>query len=122
MRILSRLLDLVTSDPLTLAATAVLAIAIVGLLLVISWPSSDVPATPTATAARSIAARSLAAAGLPQLDIARRTGLSRDGVALLLTRNAGGARQNSPGGEKSSLFSRWRAKRSTVGPGPQVTA
>lgn len=122
MRLLSRLLDLVTSDPLTLAAAAVLAIAIVGLLLVISWPSSDAPAAPATAGVRSTAARSLAAAGLPQLDIARRTGLSRDGVALLLTRGAGGARQNTPHEEKSSLFGRWRARRASLGTGPQVVA
>ena len=118
MRTLSHLLDLITSDALTLTAAAVLAVAIVGLLLVISWPSTDVPAgTPTA---RSLTARSLAAAGHSAVDIARHTGLSRDGLSLLL--NARTARQMPPTPAGSSLLSRWKARRSQVAGGPQVVA
>jgi hypothetical protein len=122
MRILSNILDLITSDPLTLGATAVLAIAIVGLLLVISWPASDVPPTTAQHTARSTAARSLAAAGLQQIEIARRTGLSRDGLTLLLNAPTRGTRQMPPHAAGTSLFSRLRGRRPPVPPGPQVAA
>lgn len=121
MRLLTHLLDLITSDPLTLTASAVLAVAIIGLLLVIGWPSSDVPSRPR-TAARSAAARSLAAEGLTQIDIARRTGLSRDGLALLLDGRANRTRQMTPNAAGTSFLERWRAKHSRSGQGPQVVA
>lgn len=122
MRTLSHLLDLITSDPLTLTATGVLAVAVVGLLLVISWPSTDVPATPTARAARSAAARSLAAEGLTPIDIARRTGLSRDGLSLLLNGRTQGARQMPPTSAGTSFLARWKARRAGASHGPQVVA
>ncbi|MBK8250671.1 MAG: hypothetical protein IPK85_25225 [Gemmatimonadetes bacterium] len=122
MRTLSHLLDLITSDPLTLTATGVLAVAVVGLLLVISWPSTDVPANPTSRAARSAAARSLAAEGHAPIDIARRTGLSRDGLSLLLNGRTQGARQMPPTSAGTSFLSRWRARRSSASHGPQVVA
>ena len=120
MRTFSHLLDLITSDALTLTAAGVLAIAVVGLLLVISWPSSD--ARPAATPGRSLAARDLAASGLPPIDIARRTGLSRDGLALLLTTPPRGARQSRPGAAGSSLFGRLRRGAQAPAGGPQVVA
>ena len=108
MTILLRLIDLVTSDPLSLAAASVLALAIVGFLLVVCWPSSERAPRPrgTATSSRSVTARSLAAAGTPALEIARQTGLSRDALALVLGGKA--TRQNSPHPARFSLFSRLR--------------
>jgi hypothetical protein len=122
MRTLSHLLDLITSDPLTLTASGVLAVAVVGLLLVISWPSSDVPATPASRAARSAAARSLAAEGMTAIDIARRTGLSRDGLTLLLNGRTPSARQMRPTSAGTSFLARWRARRAGAAHGSQVVA
>jgi hypothetical protein len=118
MRTLSHLLDLITSDTLTLTAAAVLAVAVVGLLLVISWPSTDVP--PSTPTARSTAARNLAAEGHTAVEIARRTGLSRDGLSLLL--HARTTRQMPPTPAGSSFLTRWRARRSQMAGGPQVVA
>jgi hypothetical protein len=108
MTLLLRLIDLVTSDALSLAAASVLALAIVGLLLVLCWPSSDRAPKPrgAAISSRSVTARSLAAAGTPALEIARQTGLSRDALALVLGGKA--TRQNSPLPARFSLFGRLR--------------
>jgi hypothetical protein len=120
MQTFSKLIELITSDAITMAAATVLAIAIVGLLLVISWPSRDASETPRIP--RSRTARGLAASGLPAVDIARRTGLSRDGLALLLTTPPRGARQLPP---ESARFSRWFGagrRRTPRHPDPQVAA
>jgi hypothetical protein len=108
MTILLRLIDLVTSDALSLAAASVLALAIIGLLLVACWPASDrAPRVKgTSASSRSVTARSLAAAGTPALEIARQTGLSRDALALVLAGKA--TRQFSPHPARFSFFSRFR--------------
>lgn len=113
MNILLRLIDLVTSDALSLTAASVLALAVVGLLLVVCWPSNDRAPKSRAAAAssRSVTARSLAAAGTPALEIARQTGLSRDALALVLGGKA--TRQNSPRPARFSLFSRLKRSASS---------
>lgn len=118
MSTFARLLDLVTSDALTLTAACVLAVAILGLLLVISWPSSD--AAPSLATARSTTARSLVAAGTPALEIARRTGLSRDALALLVAAARTPARQLSPLPARFSLFGRRQRNPQTAARSPQV--
>ena len=120
MSTFARLLDLVTSDALTLAAACVLAIAVLGLLLVISWPSVD--AKPSESTARSTTARSLVAAGTPALEIARRTGLSRDALALLVTATRLPARQLSPLPARFSLFERRPTAAGAHRRAPQVAA
>lgn len=109
MTYIIQLMDLVTSNTVTLVAASVLALAIVGLILVACWPSSEKPAhssRQTPTSSRSVTARSLAAAGTPALEIARQTGLSRDALALVLAGKA--TRQNSPHPARFSLFGRFR--------------
>jgi hypothetical protein len=109
MPFLIQLIDLITSNTVTLVATSVLALAIVGLVLVACWPSSEKAgraAQPSAASSRSLTARALAAAGTPALEIARQTGLSRDALALVLAGKA--TRQNSPRPARSSLFARFR--------------
>lgn len=123
MTIILRLIDLVTSDALSLAAASVLALAIVGLLLVACWPASDrAPRAKgkKATSSRSVTARSLAAAGTPALEIARQTGLSRDALALVLGGKA--TRQFSPHPARFSLFGRFRRSAGSAVGGAQVTA
>lgn len=121
MNIILRLIDLVTSDALSLAAASVLALAIVGLLLVICWPASDrAPRAKGTAASRSMTARSLAAAGTPALDIARQTGLSRDALALVLGGKA--TRQFSPHPARFSLFGRFRPPAGPSAVGAQVVA
>ncbi len=73
----------VASDPVTLAAALMMAAALLALALI---------ATPARTTRadrrplrRPAQARSLAARGAPSAEIARRTGLSRDAVALVLS-------------------------------------
>lgn len=117
MSTLIRLFDLITSDALTLTAAGVLAVAVIGLVLVISWPANDAkyPAT-----SRPATARSLAASGLPLADIARRTGLSRDALVLLATSATRMTRQKTPEGERSSGIRRWFRRPPTNVRGPQV--
>jgi len=120
MSTIIRLLDLVTSDTLTLAAAAVLALAILGLLLVISWPSND--ARRVGASSRSTTARSLAEAGTPALEIARRTGLSRDALALMLAAPGRATRQLSPDPVRFSLLHPFRRGAVRRGGSAQVTA
>lgn len=122
MTILLRLIDLVTSDALSLAAASVLALAIVGLLLVACWPASDrAPGSRAAgSSSRSTTARTLAAAGTPAPEIARQTGLSRDALALVLGGKA--TRQFSPHPARFSLFGRFRRSAGSAAGGVQVTA
>jgi hypothetical protein len=117
MSTLIRLLDLVTSDTLTMTAAGVLAVAVIGLVLVISWPANDAkyPAT-----SRPATARSLAASGLPLTDIARRTGLSRDALVLLSASATRMTRQKQPGTERSSGIRRLFRRAGTTVHGAQV--
>ncbi len=117
---LVRFFDVITSDMITLTAAAVLALAILGLLLVISWPSKD--AQRPSGSARSTTARTLAASGTAVIDIARRTGLSRDAVALMATSAARLTRQNPPGAAPSSLLRRLTGRLRSSTAGTQVTA
>lgn len=72
----------VSSDPVTLAAALMMAAAVLALLL-IATPSVERSARQQAPR-RPARARSLAADGAPVTEIARRTGLSHDAVALVL--------------------------------------
>lgn len=123
MSTIIRLLDLVTSDTLTLVAACVLALAILGLLLVIGWPADDAHAigAPTMTS-RSTTARSLVAAGTPPLEVARQTGLSRDALALMMKASRGTSRQLSPDPEGSALLRPFRRLFSPRGHRSQVHA
>ncbi len=120
MTALIRFFDLITSDAVTLTAAAVFALAVIGLLLVISWPSKD--AQRPATSTRSATARSLAASGTSALEIARKTGLSRDAVALMATNAARLTRQNPPGAARSSLLARLTGRSRATVVGSQVVA
>ena len=82
MRILWNLWDTVAADPVTLAAALMLAAAVLALAL-IAAPGRDRRARKDLNA-RPAAARTMAAKGAAPADIARRTGLSRDAVAMLL--------------------------------------
>ena len=112
---LLRIWDLVTSDILTLSITGVLAVASLSLLVFAMWPSRSTRGTQTPV--RSAQARALVALGTPVADIARRTGLSRDALALMDSaqrRDAatGGARQK--GSKAAGLSFRWRARRAAA--------
>lgn len=120
MELFSQLIDLITKDPITLTASAVLAIAVIGLLVVINWPARD--ARPQASSARSTTARGLAASGIPATDIARRTGLSRDGLTLLLNTPPRGARQMTPHAAGTSLFKAWKGREGRMADQTQVMA
>jgi hypothetical protein len=82
MRIIWNLWDTVAADPVTLAAALMMAAAVLALGL-IATPSRD-RKTRNNSAARPATARTMAAKGAAPTDIARRTGLSRDAVAMLL--------------------------------------
>jgi len=82
MRILWNLWDTIAADPVTLAAALMMAAAVLALVL-IATPSRERKARPNANA-RPAAARTMAAKGAAPAEIARRTGLSRDAVAMLL--------------------------------------
>jgi hypothetical protein len=84
--------NLVTTDAVTLSAAATLALALLGLLLLVCWP----PRQAGAATARSAAARALVAAGLPTPDVARQTGLSRDAIGLIGSSQQRAQRQNPP--------------------------
>lgn len=120
MPTLIRIFELVTADALSMAAAGALALGVIGLLLVVSWPSSDAPSRAGISATRSMTARSLAAAGTPALEIARRTGLSRDALALVLGGKV--ARQNSPQPARFSLFRRFKRPPGHAVGGRQVAA
>lgn len=108
MRTLIHLFDLVTSDAITLAATGILTFAVLALLVLIAWPSRpDVPASAARTG-RSAEARALVASGTPTIDVARRTGLSRDALALMAGTVSASARQKAPGSARPSALHRLR--------------
>lgn len=121
MRAVLHLVDLITSDTLTLVATGALALAVIALLVLIAWPSR--PATPASTARtpRSAEARALVASGTPALEVARRTGLSRDALALMMGMAPSSARQKTPTSARFSLFQRLRRSGSGNAIQQQVT-
>lgn len=124
MPTLLRLIDLVTSDTLTLAVTGVLVVAVLALLVLIAWPSRrPTPSAPargatrvsratsatpsrTPTSTRSAEARALFASGTPAAEVARRTGLSRDAIALLGGMASASARQKAPASARLSVWRR----------------
>jgi hypothetical protein len=134
MDTLLNLVDLVTSDTLTLAASGILALALLALLVLIAWPAGDragqtsAPVTRGATrtgtspSARAVAARSLVAAGRTTADIARETGLSRDALALLSGLASANARQKAPPSARPSLFARLTGAGRTSDQRTQATA
>jgi hypothetical protein len=130
MRTLLQLIDLITSDTITLAVSGVLVLAVLALLVLIAWPSrpaspgtarspsraqSRTPSsghahTPSRTPAstRSAEARVLFASGTPAAEVARRTGLSRDALALLGGMASASARQKAPASARLSVWQRFR--------------
>ncbi|HNV73870.1 MAG: hypothetical protein IPF87_20170 [Gemmatimonadetes bacterium] len=108
MRPLLRLVDLITSDTLTLVATGVLVFAVLALLVLIAWPTRPERVTAGARTPRSEAARALVQSGTPAVEIARRTGLSRDALALMVGMASTSARQKAPGSARLSLLQRLR--------------
>ncbi len=122
MRLLIHLFDLITSDAITLAATGVLTLAVLALLVLIAWPSRQDGPAASARAPRSAAARALAASGTPTVEIARRTGLSRDALALLSGMAATSARQKAPTSAPPSVFKRLRRMGGAGALGGQVPA
>jgi hypothetical protein len=104
---MSRLLplwDLLTSDVLTLSAACILALALLGLLLLMFWPSGG--RRSRGSTSRSHAARALAAAGLSMPEIARQTGLSRDAIIVLTMDATPGQRQKAPQAARPSRLKR----------------
>jgi transposase len=73
-------------------------------------------------AGRSSRARALAAAGASESDIARRTGLSRDALALMLVAPRPATRQKQPPSARLSLFRRAGRAQATSVAGSQVPA
>lgn len=106
MRALLHLVDLITSDTLTLAATGVLALAVLALLVLIAWPTRQDAPTASARAPRSAEARAMVASGTPAVEVARRTGLSQDALALMTGMASASARQKAPDTARLSLFQR----------------
>jgi hypothetical protein len=112
MHTLVRIWDLVTSDLLTLTITGVLAVASLSLLAFAMWPSRS--ARGAQTPVRSAQARALVALGTPAADIARRTGLSRDALALMdaaQRRDAATGAARQKGSKAAGLSFRWPARR-----------
>lgn len=131
MQTLLRLLELITSDTLTLVVSGVLVVSVLALLVLIAWPArpaapgdaaraqgrarSLTPAHPprggsrhTPSSTRSAEARALFASGTPTVEVARRTGLSRDALALLGGMASASARQKAPGSARLSVWQRVR--------------
>ncbi|MFN8582723.1 MAG: hypothetical protein U0163_17315 [Gemmatimonadaceae bacterium] len=101
MKMLSDLWATVASDPVTLAAALMMAAALLALLLIATPARGGSPAP----LRRPAQARSLAAHGTTPDEIARRTGLSRDAVALVLgAASPGAARKGRPAAARFSLF------------------
>jgi hypothetical protein len=113
MQTLLHLWDLITSDALTLAASGILSVAVLGLLAFASWPARAERMTPTPV--RSAQARALVASGTPAADVARRTGLSRDALALMgaaVHREAATAAARQKGPKAARLAFPWRSAKS----------
>lgn len=107
--------DLITSDILTLSITGVLAITLLGMLAFASWPSrTDRAARTPRTPLRSAQARALVALGTSDTDVARRTGLARDALALMgaaQAREAAATAARQKGPKSARLAFRWPSRR-----------
>lgn len=126
MDTLISLIELVTTDSMTMAAASVLALALIGLLLVITWPSRSAESARHASG-RPATARKLANSGTPAVEIARTTGLSRDALAIVLAASAAQARDNarrqkSPTAARPSLWQRLSGTKPAAAKGSQVAA
>jgi hypothetical protein len=87
MDVISYAWEVITRDALTLGASIGLAVALLSLLAFAAWPSSrERSARHSPSAPRSEQARALVASGASPSDVARRTGLSRDALALMRAR------------------------------------
>lgn len=106
MATLLHLVDLITSDALTLAASGILAAALLALLVLIAWPARAETPRDASGRPRAVTARALVASGIDPADVARRTGLSRDALALLAGLSATPPRQKAPPSARLSLFQR----------------
>ena len=107
MEPLLHLWDLVTSDTMTLAASGVLALAVLALLVLICWPSSAAAPQPQQpTSQRSAQARALVASGVSAVEVARRTGLSRDALALMVGTAGLPTRKKGPGAARLAFWRR----------------
>lgn len=82
MKTLADLWSTVAADPVTLAAALMMAAALLALLLIATPARGE--SSSRAPQRRPAQARSLAAHGTKPDEIARRTGLSHDAVALVL--------------------------------------
>lgn len=115
MQHIDRAWDLLTSDPLILLVCATLAIALVALYVVAIWAPREAPRAPSARrkqVERSSRAHQLVASGTELAEVSRRTGLSRDALALMsgehgATPAAPAARQKGPKAARLSLS--WRS-------------
>ncbi|MCC6928920.1 MAG: hypothetical protein IT359_08030 [Gemmatimonadaceae bacterium] len=121
MRAILNLVNLITSDTLTLVATGALALAVIALLVLIAWPTRPASPMSTARSPRSAEARALVASGTPALEVARRTGLSRDALALMMGMTSSSARQKAPTSAPFSLFQRLRRADRSAAISQQVT-
>lgn len=106
MATLLHLVDLITSDALTLAASGILAAALLALLVLIAWPARAETPRDASGRPRAMTARALVASGIDTADVARRTGLSRDALALLAGLSAPAPRQKAPSAARLSFFQR----------------
>jgi hypothetical protein len=90
--------NLLSADPVTLPALLMAAAAILALVLVATPGTRTTVRRRAEPNKRPAQARSLAASGTPMGEISRRTGLSRDAVATLLTpvANADSSRKGRP--------------------------
>ncbi len=122
MPTLLHLVDLITNDSLTLAASGILAAAVLALLVLIAWPARSEPRRDASRHPRAVTARALAASGIAPVDIARRTGLSRDALALLAGLSSPSARQKAPSSARLSLFQRLMGRGSPKAMHTQVSA
>lgn len=79
--------EIITRDALTLGASTGLAVALLSLLAFAAWPARrERSARRSRSVPRSEQARALVASGASPSDVARRTGLSRDALALVRAR------------------------------------
>jgi hypothetical protein len=122
MATLLHLVDVITSDSLTLAASGILACALLALLVLIAWPARTDLRRDASGRPRAVTARALAASGIDTADIARRTGLSRDALALLAGLAAPSPRQKAPVAARLSLLQRVFGRGSSKAVRGQVAA
>ncbi|MEO6445740.1 MAG: hypothetical protein ABIZ91_00375 [Gemmatimonadaceae bacterium] len=116
MRTILHIWNLVTNDAMALTAAGVLVLAVLGLLVLLAWPSRPAPAvvahpsrTPrNSNTPRSVEARQLVESGTSPAEVARRTGLSRDALALLMAPATIAARQKAPRAARTSWLQRMR--------------